>query len=196
MNVNKIFHDFSVNFTDSGELFLPLQIQNVSTDAYHRSGVMAMKKPSYLRWILSVETVGILSAILSRNGTQVYGETILKPALSPPAVLFPVVWTILYALMGIGAARIAAAPDSRARSLALNVFVMQLIVNFFWSLIFFNAQAFGFAFFWLLLLWVLIGGMLFLFYRVDKAAALLQIPYFLWVTFAAYLNYGVWQLNK
>lgn len=155
-----------------------------------------MKKPNYLRWILAVETVGILSGILSRNGTQAYGETILKPALSPPAVLFPVVWTILYALMGIGAARIAAAPDSRARSLALNVFVMQLIVNFFWSLIFFNAQAFGFAFIWLLLLWVLIGGMFFLFYRVDRAAALLQIPYFFWVAFAAYLNYGVWQLNK
>lgn len=155
-----------------------------------------MKKPNYLRWILVVEAVGILSGILSRNGTQLYSESTIKPALSPPAVLFPIVWTILYALMGIGAARIATEPESRKRSQALNVFVIQLIVNFFWSLIFFNAQAFGFAFFWLLLLWILIGFMIFLFYRVDKAAALLQIHYFLWVTFAAWLNYAVWQLNK
>ena len=155
-----------------------------------------MKKPNYLRWILVVEAVGILSGILSRNGTQLYGQSIIKPPLSPPALLFPVVWTILYALMGIGAARIAAAPDSLARSRALNVFVIQLIVNFFWSLVFFNAQAFGVAFFWLLFLWVLIIIMIFLFYGMDKTAALLQIPYFLWVTFAAYLNYGVWQLNK
>ena len=155
-----------------------------------------MKKPNYLRWILAVEAAGVLSGLLSRNGTQLYGENVLKPALSPPAVLFPIVWTILYALMGIGAARVAAAPDSSVRSRALNVFVIQLIVNFFWSLIFFNAQAFGFAFLWLVLLWILIVVMIFLFYRGDGTAALLQIPYFLWITFAAYLNYGVWQLNR
>ena len=120
----------------------------------------------------------------------------MKPALSPPAVLFPIVWTILYAMMGIGAARIAAARDGRGRLQALNVFVIQLVVNFFWSLIFFNAQALGAAFFWLLLLWVLIIVMVFRFYRVDRAAALVLIPYFLWVSFAAWLNYAVWQLNK
>ena len=97
--------------------------------------------------------------------------------------------------MGIGAARVAAAPESRGRSAALNVFVTQLIVNFFWSLIFFNAQAFGFAFLWLQLLWLLVVVMIFLFSGVDKLAALLQIPYLLWITFAGYLNYGVWQLN-
>ena len=154
-----------------------------------------MKKPNYLRWILAVEAVGILSGFLSRNGTRIYGQTIIKPPLSPPGILFPIVWTILYALMGIGAARVAAAPESRGRSAALNVFVTQLIVNFFWSLIFFNAQAFGFAFLWLQLLWLLVVVMIFLFSGVDKLAALLQIPYLLWITFAGYLNYGVWQLN-
>ena len=73
---------------------------------------------------------------------------------------------------------------------------MQLAVNFFWSLIFFNAQAYGAAFIWLLLLWVLIVAVIWLFSRVDRTAALLQIPYLLWVTFAAYLNYSVWQLNS
>ena len=124
-----------------------------------------------------------------------YASIVEKPPLSPPGILFPVVWTVLYALMGIGAARGAAAPESKGRSRALNVFVVQLVVNFFWSLIFFNAGAYGFALAWLLLLWVLVGVMIVLFRQVDKAAALLQLPYFLWVTFAAYLNYGVWRLN-
>ena len=142
-----------------------------------------------------MEAAGVLSGLLSRQEMQMYAEMIQKPPLSPPAILFPLVWTILYALMGIGAARIAASADGNLWSRALNVFVVQLVVNFFWSLIFFNAQAYGFALVWLLLLWVLIIAMILLFWPVDRLAALLQIPYLLWVTFAAYLNYGVWRLN-
>ena len=155
-----------------------------------------MKKPRYLLWILAVEAVGFLSGILSREGTERFNEMAVKPPLSPPGILFPIVWSILYALMGIGAARVAASENSPVRSRGLNVFVVQLVVNFFWSLIFFNARAYGFALVWLLLLWVLTIWMISLFWRVDKPAALLQIPYLLWVTFAAYLNYGVWQLNR
>ena len=155
-----------------------------------------MKKPNYLLWILGTEAVGILSGLLSRAGIRMYGAGMVQPPLSPPAWLFPVVWTLLYALMGIGAARIAAQTDSKARSKGLNVFVVQLAVNFFWSLIFFNAQAYGFALLWLLVLWVLILAMIVQFYSVDRTAALLQLPYLLWVTFAAYLNYGVWQLSR
>ena len=118
-----------------------------------------------------------------------------KPALTPPAIVFPVVWTILYALMGISAARIAAAPDSPARSRGLNLFVVQLVMNFFWGLIFFNAQAYGFALVWLLGMWLVIIAMILFFRPVDRTAALLQLPYLLWVTFAAWLNYGVWKLN-
>ena len=157
---------------------------------------MTLKKTRYFLWILAVEAVGALSGFLSREGTQLYARTINKPPLSPPGFLFPIVWTVLFVLMGIGAARIAAAPESRERSRALNVFVIQLIVNFFWSLIFFNAQAFGFAFLWLVLLWLLIVAMIYLFSGVDVLSALLQIPYLLWVTFAGYLNYAVWQLNR
>lgn len=141
------------------------------------------------------EAVGLLSGWLTREGTAVYAQTIAKPPLAPPGWLFPVVWTILYALMGIGAARVYLAPPSKARSLGLNLFVAQLVVNFFWSPIFFNLQAFGFAFFWLLLLWGLVFGMILAFRRVDPLAAKLQIPYLLWLTFAAYLNLGVWYLN-
>jgi len=101
----------------------------------------------------------------------------------------------LYALMGISAARIWLSKDSTAKSKGLNLYVAQLIVNFFWSLIFFNAQAFGFAFFWLLLLWALVLLMILQFNKVDKKAALLQIPYLIWLTFAAYLSFGVWIMN-
>ena len=149
----------------------------------------------YLLWILLSEAVGGLSGWLTRAATQLYSETIMKPPLSPPGWVFPVVWSILYALMGIGAARIYQSPPAKARSLGLNLFVAQLVVNFFWSPIFFNAQAFGLAFFWLLLLWGLVLGMITIFRKVDPLAAMLQIPYLVWLTFAAYLNLGVWYLN-
>ena len=106
------------------------------------------------------------------------------------------VWTVLYALMGISAARIWAAHQTQARSRGLNLFIAQLIVNFFWSPIFFNARAYGLALVWLLLLWVLVLLMILEFRKVDKTAALLQIPYLLWLTFAAWLNLAVWQLNR
>jgi len=142
------------------------------------------------------EAVGLLSGWLTREGTQIYAETIVKPPLSPPGWVFPVVWTVLYALMGISAARVWLAAPSKARNLGLNLFVAQLIVNFFWSPIFFNLQAFGLAFFWLLLLWGLVLWMILRFRKVDSLAAKLQIPYLLWLTFAAYLNLGVWYLNR
>ena len=157
-----------------------------------------MKKKTwkaYLIWILLAEAVGALSGWLSRNGMKAYNSTVVQPPLSPPMWLFPVVWTILFALMGIGAARVSLAPGSRMRSLGLNLFVIQLIVNFLWSPIFFNAQAFGTALIWLLLLIGLVVWMILTFRKVDPPAAWLQIPYLLWLVFAAYLNWGVWKLN-
>lgn len=151
---------------------------------------------TYVFWVLLTEAVGVLSGWLSRDGTALYAETIVKPALSPPAIVFPIVWTILYALMGIGAARISLSDGSREKDRALNLYIIQLIINFFWSLFFFNAQAFGFSFLWLLLLWVLVLLMILAFNKVDPLAAKLQIPYLIWLTFAAYLNLGVWLVNR
>lgn len=150
----------------------------------------------YVFWILLAEAAGALSGWLSREGSEVFSQTVTQPPLSPPAILFPIIWTILYALMGIGAARVSLTPPSPQRSRGLNLFVIQLVVNFFWSLIFFNAQAYGFAFLWLLLLWVLVLLMILAFRKVDPLAAWLQIPYLLWLTFAAYLSFGVWYLNR
>ena len=150
---------------------------------------------TYFIWVIFTEAVGAASAWLTRGSMQVYQNEIIQPTLSPPGIVFPIVWTVLFALMGIGAARVYLAPPSAGRSRALAVYFLQLAFNFGWSIIFFNMQRFGFALLWLAALWLLILLMLRAFGRVDKCAARLQIPYLLWVSFAAYLNYGVWQLN-
>lgn len=150
----------------------------------------------YAFWILLTEAVGALSGWLTRKGVRTYQETIVQPPLSPPGMVFPIVWGILFALMGVGAARIYASPPSAARSRSLRLFGVQLTFNFFWSMLFFNLQLFGLAFLWLIALWGLILWMIRAFRKVDPLAALLQIPYLLWVTFAGYLNAGVWFLNR
>jgi tryptophan-rich sensory protein len=139
--------------------------------------------------------VGGLSALITRKDMGIY-NMINTPTFAPPPILFPIVWTILYVLMGISAARVFMAPPTATRNYALIVYFAQLIVNFFWSIIFFNLEAYGFAFFWLLLLWVLIITTIYLFSKIDKLSALLQIPYIIWVTFAGYLNLMIWLLNK
>ncbi len=142
-------------------------------------------------------SVGGLSALFTKNNMEMYGN-IAKPPLSPPGWVFPVAWGILYVLMGIGAAQIyinRSGKEEDARS-ALFVYGLQLLVNFFWSIIFFNMQAFLFAFIWLIILWVLVIVMIIMFKRVNKTAAYIQIPYLLWVTFAGYLTLAVYILNR
>ena len=162
------------------------------------SRVMKLNKnrmKTYAFWIFLSEAVGVISALLTRGNMALYTEGIIQPTLSPPAVLFPIVWTVLYALMGIGSARVDLVDPSEEQKKALRLFLVQLAVNFFWSILFFNFRAFGLAFLWLLLLWVLIILMIRAFGKVDKPAAIMQIPYLLWVTFAGYLNFMVWVLN-
>ena len=159
---------------------------------------MKMKKHlwgTYGTWVLFTEAVGGLAGWLTRDGTQLYSQVITKPPLSPPSIVFPIVWVILFALMGIGAARVYLAPPSGLRSRSLLLFLVQLAFNFFWSIIFFQFQNFGFALVWLAVLWALTLWMLLSFLQVDCTAGWLQVPYLLWVTFAAYLNWGVWLLN-
>ena len=154
------------------------------------------KWKTYLFWVLLSEITGLLSGLLTRDAAQIFSKTVAQPPLAPPALLFPVVWTVLYALMGISVARIRLQPASAARSKGLLRFLVQLVVNFFWSPLFFNAQAFGFAFLWLILLWILVLQMILTFRKIDPLAAYLQVPYLLWLTFAAYLSAGVWYLNR
>ena len=139
--------------------------------------------------------VGGLAALLTRGGMGFY-ETASKPPLSPPGWLFPVVWTILYALMGVSCYLVWREKDAPGRRAALKVYAAQLAVNFVWPLLFFGARLFLPAFFWLLLLAALIIVMLRRFDRVSSRAAWLQFPYLFWSLFAAYLNLGVYLLNK
>ncbi len=136
---------------------------------------------------------GFLSGLVSMMGMENF-ENANKPPLTPPNYLFPIVWTILFILMGISA-YIIFKSDELAKSNALIVYGIQLLVNFFWPIFFFNMSAYLFSFIWIIVLWLLIIIMIKMFYQISKTAALLQIPYLLWVTFAAYLNFGVYLLN-
>lgn len=158
---------------------------------------MSEKIRSYIIAIIIPLAVGGLSALLTSGSMELY-ETIVKPSLAPPAIVFPIVWTILYTLMGISSGIIynSNSGTQAARNNALAVYALQLIINFFWSIVFFNLRAFLPAFILILVLWVLIGVMIIRFYKIDKTAALLQIPYFLWVTFAAYLTLMIYLLNR
>lgn len=140
--------------------------------------------------------VGVLSAFLSRENMDIY-ERIVRPALAPDAIVFPIVWTILYTLMGISSARVLLQKSGKPELAldALFAYALQLILNFFWSLLFFNMQNFLFSFIWLILLWCAIIIMIIRFCRIEPLAAFLQIPYLLWVTFAGYLNFMIYQLN-
>lgn len=157
---------------------------------------MKEKIKSYLFFILSALAVGGLSAFFTRNSMSIYDD-ILTPPLSPPSVVFPIVWTVLFTLMGISAAMIynSSAPQKQKEN-ALLTYAISLAVNFFWSLIFFNLRAFLFAFLWLLLLLYLIIKTILQYYKINKLAAYLQIPYAVWVTFAGYLTLGIWWLNR
>lgn len=139
--------------------------------------------------------VGGVSALLTMNSMEAFAG-LNKPPLSPPGFLFPIVWTILYILMGI-ASYLVLSSDVAKEDItdALLVYALQLAFNFFWSLFFFGLEWYMFSFFWLLLLWGLILYTTILFYRIFKPAAYLMIPCLLWVTFAGYLNLGIALLN-
>ncbi len=144
--------------------------------------------------ILIPLAVGFLSSALSRNTSNTY-ETLIKPDISPPGYLFPIVWTILYILMGISSYLIYTS-DSEHKTKALNIYAAQLIFNFFWSIIFFRYNNYLLAFVWLLVLIVLIILMIKTFYEIKPIAGILQVFYLLWCIFAAYLNLNIYLLNR
>ena len=145
--------------------------------------------------ILIALLVGGVSALLTKDNMNLEGVT--QPALSPPSWIFPVVWTILFILMGLSAAMVCQyGPNRPLVKSALWIYGLQLAVNFFWSIIFFNLQNFLLAFIWLLLLLVLIIAMIIKFKKIKPVAAYLQIPYLLWVTFAGYLTFAIYLLNR
>ena len=140
------------------------------------------------------ELAGFLVGMLTRDATKIYAETISKPPLSPPGVVFPIAWTILYALMGIGLARILLA-DGEKKAAANILWGIQLVLNLSWCFVFFSAQSFGAALGVLIGMFIAVVLMTYKFGKVDGLAAKLQIPYIVWLCFATYLNVGVICLN-
>ena len=137
-----------------------------------------------------------ISAFLTRGSMEAF-ESLNQPPLSPPGWLFPIVWTILYTLMGIASYLVLESDaDSNKVSTAMTIYIWQLAVNFLWPTFFFNFGWYLFAFIWLFFLWVLVLITTLRFFNVSKIAGILMIPYLLWTTFACYLNFGVWFLNR
>ncbi len=157
---------------------------------------MKYKTKVYIFSVLFPLIVGGLSALCTSGNMKNLFNEIIKPPLSPPSWLFPVVWSVLFILMGIGSAKVYLSPASKNRASALRLYLINLFLNFFWSIIFFNFRAFLFAFIWLLALLLIIILMTVRFYKAERISGLLQIPYILWVTFAGYLTFAIWFLNK
>ena len=138
---------------------------------------------------------GGIGALLGGNMDEF--DTLNKPNFSPPAILFPIVWTILYILMGISSYLICSnKTDQKFKNRAILIYIIQLIVNSLWTLFFFRLNMLLFAFIWLLLLIVLVVIMIFKFYNIKPLAAYLQIPYIVWLSFAAILNFSIYLLNR
>ncbi len=154
---------------------------------------MGGKIKTYAVSIGAALAVGGLSALLTGDSMEKY-KALRQPPLAPPGWVFPVVWTILFVLMGVGAAMVCLS-GSTSKKKPIAIYGLQLLVNFFWTILFFLLEARLFAFFWLLLLLGLAVWMAVSFGRVNKTAGLLQIPYILWLLFAGYLNIAVYLLN-
>lgn len=152
---------------------------------------MTTKKKTILMIIVAVLIpllVGGLSAILTSDQMNVY-ETLKRPPLAPPGWLFPIAWTILYVLMGLASYFVFSANvASNEKRSALIFYFVQLVMNFFWSIFFFNYSLYWLSLIWLLVMWILIIICVKRFYKIRKIAGITMIPLLAWTTFAAYLN--------
>lgn len=153
-----------------------------------------MKKLGFLLFPLLALGVGTLSGYFARTGLETVYPLLEKSPLTPPGAVFPVVWTVLYLLMGLGLALVMRRGGTGSGA-ALALWCIQLALNGAWSLLFFSAGAYLGALICLCLLWVAIFLMMLVFASVSPAAAWLQVPYFLWVSYAGYLNLVIWRLN-
>ena len=145
--------------------------------------------------IVVIVLLGFLSGLSTSTEIQTWHVYLQKPSFNPPNYIFGPVWSLLYILMGISFSIIIGSAHNRSRTFAIRIFVIQFILNLCWSYIFFNLHFLGWAFIEIILMWVAILTMIICFYKVNKTAALLQIPYFLWVSFASILNYNIYLLN-
>jgi tryptophan-rich sensory protein len=146
--------------------------------------------------VLATEAVGVGSALAAGGDFRPYFESLRKPPLAPPPPVFGPVWTALYALMGASAWLVWRRRSERHVRLALGLFAAQLALNAVWSVVFFGRRRSGWALLEILALWFTIVATIARFRSVSPTAAALLLPYLAWVTFATYLNAGIWRLNR
>ncbi len=139
--------------------------------------------------------IGSLGAIFTVNEITTWYQTIIKPSFNPPNWLFGPVWTILYALMGVSLFLVWKKSPSTDRNWAIGVFMIQFVLNFCWSIIFFKYHLLGWALIEILIMWVFILLTILFFYQHSKVAAILLLPYLFWVSFATILNAAIFRLN-
>ena len=145
-------------------------------------------------WFIVSFAASAVGAVASIQAKSFYGQ-LVQPEWAPPSYVFGPVWTVLYALMAIAAWQVWRSGGFHTNRVALSLFMVQLALNALWSWLFFAWQRGALAFADIVLLWVLIVVTLVSFWRVRPLAGALLIPYLLWVSFAAALNYSLWQLN-
>lgn len=153
--------------------------------------------PVLIGFVLGSQLAGIIGALFTARSVQTWYTTLQKPSFNPPSWLFGPVWTVLYLLMGIAAYLVWAkgwtVPGVKT---ALFVFALQLVLNSLWSILFFGVRQPGWAFMEIVVLWAAIAVTIVLFWNISRTAAFLLVPYILWVSFAAVLNYSLWRLNS
>ena len=140
--------------------------------------------------------IGGISGVATASNITSWYVTLNKPSFNPPNYLFGPVWTILYLLMGISLFIILQSPPNNLRKKAITAFVSQLLLNFLWSFLFFQFHALGIALFEIIAMLCSILWMIISFYKINKTAALINIPYVLWVSFASILNASIYFLNS
>jgi tryptophan-rich sensory protein len=157
-----------------------------------------MKISHIIKLIISILlplSVGAAAGMFTSQAVPTWYASLNRPFFSPPNWVFGPVWTTLYVLLGISFFLIWKDGASKERSLAIKVFSIQMLLNFAWSFIFFYFNLIGVALLEIILLWISIASMIYLFYKIKPLAAYLNIPYLLWVSFAAILNAGYYFLN-
>ena len=158
-----------------------------------------MKFSSFLKLIIAIvvcELAGGIGSLFTISAISTWYTTLAKPSLNPPGWIFGPVWTTLYLLMGIAAFLVwNKGWDRKDVRKALGVFLLQLVLNAAWSIIFFGLHSPLWAFVDLVAMWLAIVWTITLFYKISKPAMWLLLPYILWVSFAGYLNYSIWILN-
>lgn len=157
-----------------------------------------MRKVDWLKLLAFIgfcQAAGAIGSIFTTSSIPSWYAFLAKPFFNPPTWVFAPAWIILYSLMGVSLYLVWVS-KSKLRKEAVKIFVLQLILNSAWSIIFFGLKLPGVAFVEIIILWLLILATIVKFYKINKLSAYLLIPYILWTSFASLLNYSIWVLNK